>query len=896
MTSLQFLRLILLAMLACAALSSCKGDLASSQDSRVQDPAPQVRSIDRPTVLSAELQPAQKLDGPAALALPQLASPRDMLSAADRSASFTLPDGLREAALYSQQLPSNRVSPSGSNLTFQPNFSPGNSGLERMAYAVYSFDLPDYAGRYVEVSTDWGATPGAGLGYVALGNFATGRWDWYGDPSSEALHFEDFNPYIDAGTDTCLVVVAVRGTAICRLDMLQIYTPQPPSAVLGSDVDSGLTPLDVFFDGSGSVDTDGSVTGFEWDLDGDGTFGESGEEANAAGQSTVSKQFADPGAVTVSLRVTDNDGLTGTDSLIINANLAPNDQPIALLGADPLSGPAPLEVSFDASTSSDPDGSIVAWEWDFDGDGNFGEADNGEQAAADNPQPAAVSYVDPGEYNPAVRITDNGGAMDSASVAVSVQQAGAVTAVLESDFSAGDAPLSINFDGSNSLGAITDYEWDFDGDGVFNETGAEATAQGLATPDSYLFATPNLWTVSLRVSDSLGNNDTDSVIITAHGWAVVEMPETGPYPSIASINGHPAICHHSYVDGNSQPTNTLRYYYSNSLTGALPEDWSDPVSVETAVQTSGWQSSLLEVQGRPAIFYYSTSNQNVFYERAATATGTGSSDWDSASLLIDSAGGQTYYGFKGAIISGNPAVAWNRGPENDSILRYARSTTATGDLIADWGAGSKLTIDQAGGHNVGRECWLAMVNGTPAISYEDDFGGTHTLKYAHSSTPDGYNIADWTIVTVSSSENPQYTSLLEVGGAPAIAYKREGTFGLIYRRASTASGNASADWDTGTNLLVASGGPVGSFASLNIVNGHIAITHASYSNPYALFYKEATTLNGTSQAEWDNGISETADSGESSLGEWMECVVCNGRPICVYRGVANQLVRFCVRI
>jgi hypothetical protein len=46
-----------------------------------------------------------------------------------------------------------------------------------------------------------------------------------------------------------------------------------------------------------------------------------------------------------------------------------NQQPLAAFTADPMSGQAPLTVSFDASGSSDPDGSIAAYKWDWNADG-----------------------------------------------------------------------------------------------------------------------------------------------------------------------------------------------------------------------------------------------------------------------------------------------------------------------------------------------------------------------------------------------------------------------------------------------------------------------------------------------------------------------------------------------
>lgn len=59
-------------------------------------------------------------------------------------------------------------------------------------------------------------------------------------------------------------------------------------------------------------------------------------------------------------------------------------------------------VAFDGSGSSDPDGRIVLYEWDFNGDGRY------EQRLS----AAATSwlYDEPGKYRVSLRVTDNGGA------------------------------------------------------------------------------------------------------------------------------------------------------------------------------------------------------------------------------------------------------------------------------------------------------------------------------------------------------------------------------------------------------------------------------------------------------------------------------------------------------
>jgi PKD repeat protein len=52
--------------------------------------------------------------------------------------------------------------------------------------------------------------------------------------------------------------------------------------------------------------------------------------------------------------------------------ITPNHQsPTASFTANPTSGVAPLAVSFDASNSSDSDGTIISYAWDFK-DGNTG--------------------------------------------------------------------------------------------------------------------------------------------------------------------------------------------------------------------------------------------------------------------------------------------------------------------------------------------------------------------------------------------------------------------------------------------------------------------------------------------------------------------------------------------
>jgi PGF-CTERM protein len=122
-----------------------------------------------------------------------------------------------------------------------------------------------------------------------------------------------------------------------------------------------------------------------------------------------------------------------------------------------------------------------------------------------------------GEYNGKSRsttITDvaNGGVQASVDVHYSSGTAAftvdstAPNADAGSDVTA-EAGNSVNFDASSSSDnrAVDTYEWDFDGDGVTDATGATA---------SKTFSTPGTYTVTLTVTDAAGNSDTDTRTVT----------------------------------------------------------------------------------------------------------------------------------------------------------------------------------------------------------------------------------------------------------------------------------------------------------------------------------------------------------------------------------------------
>jgi PKD repeat protein len=290
-------------------------------------------------------------------------------------------------------------------------------------------------------------------------------------------------------------LIHVTGFQISRDGNILILRPgsigpanQPPNAVASANPTSGTAPLTVNFTGSNSTDPDGGIASHSWNF-GDGT----------------SSTLADPqhtynsaGNYTATLTVTDNGGLTHSASVGITvtapaANLPPN----AVAAANPTSGAAPFIVNFTGSNSTDPDGSIVSYSW------NFGD---GTSSTLANPQ---HTYNSAGSYTATLTVTDNGGLTNSASVGITVT-APAVNqppnAVAAGSPNSGTAPLTVNFTGSNSTdsdGSIASFSWNF-GDGG---------SSTLANPQ-HIYNTAGNYTAILTVTDNGGLTDTASARIT----------------------------------------------------------------------------------------------------------------------------------------------------------------------------------------------------------------------------------------------------------------------------------------------------------------------------------------------------------------------------------------------
>jgi PKD repeat protein len=221
------------------------------------------------------------------------------------------------------------------------------------------------------------------------GNLAAYRWS-FGDGAT-ATGPTAAHTYTQAGTYT--VTLTVTDTASLSGTTTRSVTVAPneaPNAAFTSTV----SHLSVALDGAASSDPDGTIASYSWSF-GDGQTGDG---------VTTSHLYASAGTYAVTLTVTDDDGAVGTLRKDVTVTEAPNAPPTAAftVSADLLT------ASVDGSGSTDPDGTIATFAWDF-GDGSTG-----------NGRTAQHTYAAAGTYTVKLTITDDRGATATASQAVTV--------------------------------------------------------------------------------------------------------------------------------------------------------------------------------------------------------------------------------------------------------------------------------------------------------------------------------------------------------------------------------------------------------------------------------------------------------------------------------------------
>ncbi|MEQ8278069.1 MAG: PKD domain-containing protein [Deltaproteobacteria bacterium] len=262
---------------------------------------------------------------------------------------------------------------------------------------------------------------------------------------------------------------------------------QPPVAIAPADVVT-RPGVSVTLDGGASKDADGEIVEYRWDF-GDGDTGEG---------RVVEHVWQTAGVFAVTLTVVDDLGGEDVDALKVTTSTGTNtnQMPSAVI-MGPARGLPGETLAFDGTSSSDADGSIVAYRWTF-GDGGTADA-------------ASTSYVytAEGSFTVTLEVEDDEGALGRASRSVVIGQNMNNRAPLAEAGPDLMAALGeeVRFNGTASTDPdgdpIVSYAWDF-GDGA---TGS--------TPESaHVYTAPGTYTATLVVTDDGGLTGQDTTTVT----------------------------------------------------------------------------------------------------------------------------------------------------------------------------------------------------------------------------------------------------------------------------------------------------------------------------------------------------------------------------------------------
>jgi PKD repeat protein len=426
-----------------------------------------------------------------------------------------------------------------------------------------------------------------------------------------------------------------------------------------------------------------------------------------------------------------------------------NIAPVAEFAMDKTTGKATLQVDFDASASTDIDGTIQYYYWDWNDDGVY---DDYRLTST-----ISHSFSQPGAREVTLKIYDNDMAFATVSQTVMILPANvAPQPALDFTPDSGASPLTVNFDASNSIdsdGSIVTYEWDFEDDGSFEQSGPST---------SHTYSAPGVHNLVLRVTDDDGGRST---ITTNWGIKVGPcladvwfLPGSAERSSVALIGGKPAIAYtlHFFLE-------TGPLYYRQALT-ADATNWPNPVELIPLMM--GESQQLAEVGGSPAVsFMADTNGYEVRYVRSLNSSGT---TWGSA-VTVGYA--ETWWITTNSLaeVNGKPGIVPR---PTTGTLRLWHAADVTGTI---WPAATVVAP-------IGEGATLLEVDSVPAIVYLDD--GIHYIQ-----ATDVAGTSWQAPVILETDTNASYPSIAIVGGYPAIAYNR--STGIYFVRADDPDG---ASW------------------------------------------------------------------------------------------------------
>lgn len=228
---------------------------------------------------------------------------------------------------------------------------------------------------------------------------ATYAWDFGDGQTGQGVQIS--HSYSTAGTyQVSLTVTDDHGLSSSATQTVEVLTA-PVSRPLASISGAGQAQVGqiINFSGNGSqANNNDSIVSYAWN------FGDGGQGNGA----NVSHSYNAAGNYRVTLTVTDNQGLNGSASIIVQIIAAPNIAPVAIING-PTVADIGQGVTFDAGSSyANGGGQITNFTWNF-GDGGMASGSS-----------VGHSYGSSGSYVVTLTVTDNQGLTGTASLTIQI--------------------------------------------------------------------------------------------------------------------------------------------------------------------------------------------------------------------------------------------------------------------------------------------------------------------------------------------------------------------------------------------------------------------------------------------------------------------------------------------
>jgi hypothetical protein len=348
----------------------------------------------------------------------------------------------------------------------------------------------------------------------ADGTIESYQWQQVGGPPVSINNADSINADFDAPSVTTDTIVSfslevtdndgASDTDIISITIKQVNKAPLADAGADKDVDENTATS---LDGSASSDPDGSIASYSWEqIGGPDVLNISGADSDTV--SFTTPDVSSDTEVVFQLTVTDNEGLSSTDTVTVTVLFVPQ-PPIANAGTDQTVEPA-TNVQLDGSNSSDPDGSITTYAW-TQTDGPMVILTGADTDSASFTSPTVAAETD---LIFELEVTDDDALTDTDSVTITVLPPNVDPVANAGPDQTVDEGDTVQLDGSassDSDGSITQYQWtQLSGPTVTLINADQVNASFIA--DS-VAPTGASVTLQLEVTDDRSGTSTDTVTV-----------------------------------------------------------------------------------------------------------------------------------------------------------------------------------------------------------------------------------------------------------------------------------------------------------------------------------------------------------------------------------------------